>query len=139
MGVNHLIIALNKSEFLNNDNKYKDIHEKLKKVFKNIKFNTIHIIPLSSKLNINIEKNDSINCDQCLFDILKSINIHRRESRTIKPIDNQIKCKLFFHKIPKIVCIGYKCILHSQDKIFNVEFIEINNNTHIITPQNKKK
>ena len=137
MGINHLIIAQNKSEYLNSDdNKYEDIYFKVKKTFKNLKFNTIHIIPISAKLNINIDKNDSVNSNQCLFDIIKSIKIHRRESRTIKPIDNQIKCKLFFHKIPKLVTIGFNCILHSQDKIFNVKFIEINNETHFIS---KKK
>ena len=137
-GINHLIICINKSEFLNsNDNKYEDIHYKVKNAFKNIKFNTIHILPISAKLNLNISKNDSSKCDKCLFDILKSIKMHRRESRIIKIIDNCIKCKLFFHEIPKIVTIGYNSILHSGNKIFNVEFTKINNKLQMITKKNR--
>lgn len=87
-------------------------------------------------MNINIQTNDSVNSNKCLFDILKDINVHRRESRTIKPIGNQINCKLHFHKIPNLVSIGYNCILHSQDKILNTEFIEINNGCNFITNKN---
>ena len=137
-GINHLIVALNKSEYLNSsDNKYETIVNKVKKAFKNIKFNTIHILPISAKLNFNIHKNDSVNSNHSLFDILKSIKVHRRESRTIKPLDNKINCKLFFHKISQLISIGFNCILHSQDKIFNAEFIEINNKSHFITEKNK--
>ena len=138
MGVNHLIICINKSEFLNNNNKYDDIILKIKKKFRNIKFNTIYILPLSAKLNLNIERNDSTNCDKCLFDILKSINIHRRESRIIKPIDNKIKCKLFFYKVDQLVSVGYIGILHSGDKIFTAEFTRINNKLGVITKRSNE-
>ena len=126
-GINHMIIAMNKCEFLNDDNKYEDIKAKVKKAYKNIKFNTIHMVPTSAKLNINIQNNDSVNCNQSLFDILKNINVFRRESRTIKPINNEINCKLFFHTVNHLITSGFHCLLHSYNKIFNIEILKINN------------
>ena len=137
MGINHIIIALNKCEFLNDDNKYEDIKNKVIKAYKNIKFNTIHFVPTSAKLNINIQSNDSVNCHESLFDVLKNLNVFRRESRTIKPLNNIINCKIFFHNVNHLITTGFNCLLHSYNQIFNIEFIKINNKHGFITPKNK--
>ena len=136
MGINHMIIALNKCEFLNDDNKYEDIKNKVKRAYKNIKFNSIHLVPTSAKLNINIQTNNSVNCSQSLFQVLNNLNVYRRESRTIKPINNEINCKIFFHTVNHLITTGFNCLLHSYKKIFNIEFIKINNKFGFIT---KKK
>ena len=132
-----MIIVLNKCEFLNNDNKYEDIKTKIKKAYKNIKFNTIHLVPTSAKLNINIKTNDSVNCNQSLFEVLEKLNVFRRESRTVKVINNEINCKLFFHTVNHLISTGFNCILHAYNKIFNIEFININNKCGFISKKNK--
>ena len=96
-------------------------------------------IPISPKLNLNISKNDSNLVNYCLFDIFKNIKIHKRKSISIKPIDNIVNAKLFFHKIPKLITIGYKCILHSLDKAYHVEFIKIENDVNNFITKNNSK
>ena len=139
-GIKHLIVCINKSEFLNSiDNTYEKIVTQVKKSLKEQRYEKMVFIPISAKLNINISKNDSNLVNYCLFDIFKNIKIYKRKSSTIKPIDNIVNVKLFFHKIPKIITIGYKCILHSLDKVYHVEFINIKNDEKCyITKLNSK-
>ena len=97
-------------------------------------------IPISAKLNINISKNDSNLVNYCLFDIIKNIKIHRRESQNNKTdIDNTLNCKLYFHIIPSLISIGFKCILHALDKLFTVEFINIENGNYNFVTKKKFK
>ena len=111
----------------------------MKKSLKEQRYEKMVFIPISAKLNINISKNDSNLVNYCLFDIFKNIKIYKRKASTIKPIDNIVNVKLFFHKIPKIITIGYKCILHSLDKVYHVEFISIKNDEKCyITKLNSK-
>ena len=139
-GINQMIVCINKSEFINStDNTYQNIVNRAKKAYKEHKYKKIIFIPISAKLNINISKNDSNHFNQCLFDIFKNIEIHKRRSTIIKPFDNTVNCKLFFHKIPRLITIGFKCILHSLDKVYNVEFIKIENDeNNFITKNNSK-
>lgn len=139
-GIKSIIICINKSEFLNSiDNTYEKIVTQVKKSLKEQRYEKMVFIPISAKLNINISKNDSNLVNYCLFDIFKNIKIYKRKSSTIKPIDNIVNVKLFFHKIPKIITIGYKCILHSLDKVYHVEFINIKNDEKCyITKLNSK-
>ena len=139
-GIKSIIICINKSEFLNStDNTYEKIVNQVKQAYKDHRYEKMAFIPISAKLNINISKNDSNLVNYCLFDIFKNIKINKRESRSIKPIDNIVNAKLFFHKIPKIITIGHKCILHSLDKVYHVEFIKIENDAKCyITKLNSK-
>ena len=100
-GIKHLIVCINKSEYINSDNNYEKIVSQVQKSLKDHNYEKIIFIPISAKLDINISKNDSNLVNYCLFDIIKNININRRESKTIKPIDNTLNCKLYFHN-----CIG---------------------------------
>ena len=139
-GIKSMIVCINKSEFLNStDNTYEKIVNHAKKAYKEHRYEKMIFIPISAKLNLNISKNDSNLVNYCLFDIFKNIEIHKRKSRSIKPIDNIVNAKLFFHKIPKIITIGFKCILHSLDKVYHIEFINIQNDKdRYITKLNSK-
>ena len=138
-GIKHLIVCINKSEYINSDNTYEKIVNQVKKSLKGHNYEKMIFIPTSAKLDINISKNDSNLVNYCLFDMIKNINIHRRESKTIKPIDNTLNCKLYFHNIPSLISIGFKCILHALDKLFTVEFINIKNGNHnFVTKKNSK-
>ena len=138
-GIKHLIVCINKSEYINSDNNYEKIVSQVQKSLKGHNHEKIIFIPISAKLDINISKNDSNLVNYCLFDIIKNININRRESKTIKPIDNTLNCKLYFHNIPSLISIGFKCVLHALDKSFTVEFINIENGNHnFVTQKNSK-
>ena len=138
-GINDLIVCINKSEYINSDNTYEMIVKQADRSYKRHKYNNIIYIPISAKLNLNISKNDSNIVDHCLFDILKNIKIHRRESKTFKTTDNKVKCKLFFHNITSVISSGFKCILHSLDKVYDVEFINIqNDDKNFVTKKNSK-
>ena len=136
-GINQMIVCINKSEFNNStDNSYQKIVNQANKAYKKHKYNKITYVPISAKMNINISKNDSNHVNHCLFDIFKNVKLHKRESKTIKPINNILNCKLFFHNIPPLISIGFKCILHALDKVFIVEFITIENeNQNFVTPK----
>ena len=58
-GIRHLIICITKSEFINNDNTYDNIVNKVTNAYKNQRYEKITFIPLSSKLDINISKPNS--------------------------------------------------------------------------------
>ena len=139
-GIKHIIVCINKSEFIDStDNTYENIVKQVEKSLRGHKYEKITYIPISAKLNINISKNDSTLVNYCLFDIIKNMNIHRRESKTIKPINNTLNCKLYFHNIPSLISIGFKCILHALDKAFIVEFTNIENgNYNFVTKKNSK-
>ena len=138
-GIRHLIICITKSEFINNDNTYDNIVNKVTNAYKNQRYEKITFIPLSSKLDINISKPNSLIVNYCLFDIFKNLKNNIKENKTIKPINNILNIKVYFHDFPNILTIGYKCILYSLNKSYNVVFIDIkNDNKSFITKQNSK-
>ena len=138
-GIKHLIIVINKSEFIMSNNTYEDIVNKIKKSLKNQHYEKLTFIPVSAKLNLNISKPDSNIVNYCLFDVLKNIKINRRDTLFIKPLNNKIHIKLFFYNIVNIITSGHKCILCSLDKIYDIEFIDVQNgNLNFITKTNAK-
>ena len=138
-GINHIIVCINKSEYINHDNTYENIVNQVKKTLNNQNYEKMIFIPISAKLNINISKNDSNIVNYSLFDVIKNIKVHRRESKSIKPINNTLNSKLYFHKIPNLITLGYKCILCSLNKSFEVEFINIENEDYnFVTKKNSK-
>ena len=139
-GIKTLIICINKSEFINsNSNSFDMIKTEINKTIKKLNFDKVIYCPISAKLNLNILKNDSNLVKYSLLDIIENMKIPTRETILIKPINNTIRCKLFFHKPPKIITIGYQCLLHSLNNTYQVEFTDIKNgNINFITPVNSK-
>ena len=137
-GIKQLIVCINKSEYINHDNTYDNIVNKVKKSLNNQHFEKIIFIPISAKCNLNISKNDSNIVNYSLFDVIKNIKIHRRETTSIKPLNNISNIKLSFYNITNLVTTGYKCILCSVNKTYDIEFIDVNNgNYNFITKKNK--
>lgn len=56
-----------------------------------------------------------------------NININRKRKTYIKPFNNEINVKLIFHKIQSVITSGFKCNLHSSDKIYEIELKSIKN------------
>ena len=139
-GIKTLIICINKSEFINSTtNSFKMIVHQINESIKKLKFEKLIFCPVSAKLNLNIIKNDSKLINYSLLDIIENIKIPKRETQCIKPIENTVKAKLIFHKIPKVITKGFICVMHSLDKTYSVEFDCIKNgNSNFITTSNMK-
>ena len=139
-GIKNLIICINKSEFINSTtNSFEMIVNTIKKSLKKLQFEKLTFCPASAKLNINISKNDSHLVNYSLLDIIENLKIPKRETRCIKPIENLVKAKLFFHNIPKIISPGFKCVLNSFDKTYNIELNSIkNDDLNYVTTSNSK-
>ena len=123
IGIQHLIIALNKIDTLDT---LDDSNEKvniIKKDFtdkiKKFKFKSIEFVPISAYNGIGIDK---------LMDIISSINIEeKKEQIFLINLSSIIKCKIMFDSIPNLISIGFRCIAHSKDFYFNVELVKIIN------------
>ena len=139
-GIKHLIICINKSEFINSTtNSYQTIVNEIKEFYKKLKFEKMIFCPVSAKLDLNVTKNDSNLVDYSLLDIIKNIKIPKRITQHIKPINGVANAKLIFHKIPKLISKGFSCVLYSLDKSYTVEFDDIkNDNFNFITIFNSK-
>ena len=139
LGIRTLIVCINKAEYINSNDEYLKIINTIKHRLKNIKFEKIIFCPVSAKLSQNIKNHDSKFVDNSLLDIIDNIKIQKRDTNCIKPFENKVKVKLIFHKIPGVVSTGFKCLLHSFDKEYNVEFDTIkNDDLNFITAKNSK-
>ena len=138
-GINKIIACINKAEYIDSNDKYETIVNTINQRLKKLRFEKIIFCPVSSKLGQNIKTHDYELSGDSLLNIIDSIKIQIRETKCIKPFENEVKAKLIFHNIPKIITKGFICSLHSQDKTYNVEFNAIkNNNLNFITPINSK-
>ena len=139
-GINNLIICINKSEFINsNSNSFEKIVNEINRSIKKLKFEKVIFCPVSAKLNINIIKNDSNLVKYSLLDVIVNAKTPKRETKYIKTIENKLKAKLIFHKIPKVITKGFTCRIHSLDKTHTVEFDSIqNDDLTFITASNSK-
>lgn len=141
LGVTILIVSINKIECIEwNLNKYSMIVNTIKKRLKKLNFEKIIFCPVSSKLSQNIKtKYDNTLAENSLLDIIDSLKIPKRTTNCIKPFENKVKAHLIFHNIPKIISPGFKCLLHSFDKTYNIEFHSIKNkNLNFVTSNNSK-
>ena len=139
LGINTLIVCINKAEFIDSNNKYETIINTIKHHLKKLRFEKIIFCAVSAKLSKNIKNHDYKFVDMSLLDIINELKIPKRDTKCIKPFENIIKVKLIFHKIPKIISPGFKCLLHSFDKAYTVEFNNIeNDDLNFVTDINSK-
>ena len=139
LGIRTIIVCINKAEFIDSNDKYITIVNTIKNRLKKIRFERIIFCPVSAKLSQNIKNHDSKFVDNSLLDIIDNLKIPKRDTNCIKPFENKVKAKLIFHKIPKIISPGFKCLLHSLDKTYNVEFDTIkNDDLNFVTSKNSK-
>ena len=139
LGIKTLIVCINKAEFIDSNNKYESIVNTVKHRLKKLIFEKIIFTPVSATLSKNIKNHDYKFVDNSLLDIIDNLKIPKRDTNCIKPFENKVKAKLIFHKIPKIISPGFKCLLHSLDKTYNVEFDTIkNDDQNFVTSKNTK-
>ena len=125
LNINKLIVCINKSEKL-------DLHEysiflkQIKQRLKKLSFDKLFFCPVSALYSKNIANHDFKYTESSLLDIISSININRKQKTYVKPIENNINFKLIFHNIPAVISAGFKCNLHSSDKVYEIELLNIN-------------
>ena len=141
LGITILIVCISKIECIDwNVNKYNTIVKNINKRIKKFNFEKIIFCPLSAKLSQNIkQKHNNTLAEYSLLDIIDSIKISPRTTNWIKPFDNKVKAQLIFDNISKLISPGFKCKIHSLDKVYDTEFYTIKNkNLNFVTPNNPK-
>lgn len=118
IGIQHLIVAINKIDTIDNpDERINDIKEDFTNRIKKFKYKSIEFIPISAYNGKNIDN---------LLDYISSVKIEEKKEKTFQINENSIiKTKMMFDSIPTLISSGFKCIAHSKDVYFNVEFIKI--------------
>jgi small GTP-binding protein len=123
IGIQHLIVAINKIDTIDNlddvDFKINEIKKDFSDRIKKFKFKSVEFIPISAYNAIGIDR---------LLNYLSSIKIEDKKDKTFSINDKSIiKTKMMFDSIPNLISPGFKCIAHSKDFYFNVEFVDIIN------------
>ena len=118
IGIQHLIVAINKIDTIDNpDERINQIKEDFTNKIKKFKFKSIEFIPISAYNGKNIDN---------LLEAISAVKIEEKKENTFKITENSIiKTKMMFDSIPNLISLGFKCIAHSKDVYFNVEFIKI--------------
>lgn len=75
-----------------------------------------------------------------LLEAMYTINIPNHNNKLIKTNNNKVYGLFIMHHIENVITSGLKCIVHSNDKIFNASIEDIKNGKHnFITSKNAKK
>jgi small GTP-binding protein len=121
IGIQHLIVAINKIDTISNtdelDKKVNEIKYDFTTKIKKFKFKTVDFIPISGLNSIGINE---------LMDYISSIKIEKKKDNDFKITENSIiKTKMMFDSIPNLISPGFKCIAHSNSIYFNIELYKI--------------
>ena len=125
IGINKLIVCINKSEKLDFP-EYSIMLKQIKQRLKKLSFDKLFFCPVSALNSKNSTNHDFKYTESSLLDIIGNININRKQRTYLKPIENNINAKLIFHNIPVVISAEFKCNLHSSDKIYEIEILNIN-------------
>ena len=141
MGINSLIVCVNKMDTIDWDNdKYNHIVTDFTKKIKKFRFKHILFVPVSAYRGDNVMEryDDSLfNCS--LIEALNSINVVSRKTKLIQPDNNKINGRFIFYHIENLITIGYVCKLHTIDELYDVEFVEIKNDKLPFVTQNNSQ
>lgn len=123
IGIQHLIVAINKIDAIDNSDDVDFKINQIKKDFldriKKFKFKSVEFVPISAYNGIGIDR---------LLNSISSIKIEEKKDNLFLINDKSIiKTKMMFDSISNLISIGFKCIAHSKDIYFNVEFVDIRN------------
>ena len=125
LNINKLIICINKCEDLDY-HEYSILSNQIKQRLKKLSFDKLFICPVSPLNAKNIKNHNLKYAKSSLLDIISNININNKRTTYVKPIENNINSKLIFHNIPAVISAGFKCNLHSSDKVYKIELSSIN-------------
>lgn len=121
LGISTLIVVINKMDESTNE-EYERIKLDISQKIKKFRFKTVKFVNVSAYYGTNIDQ---------LLDLLINIDIENPKDKCVNIKNNKIiKTKFIFDNIPTLITAGFKCICHSKENHFNVEFVEIKNDKH---------
>lgn len=146
LGISSIIIVINKMDAVDWDMTiYENIKLDMSKRLEKFRFRNVVFLPISAYLGINIDstgnKPASIKDYPNLFDTLTTIPYAPVKYNLINVKGKKtIEAKFMFENIPTLITSGFRAMLHTKDKIHEIEIIEVtngkfnfvteNNNTH---------
>lgn len=130
MGINHLIIAINKMDHKTvewSNDIYEEKKQKLNNLLKKFKFKNIDYIPISALHGDNIihKRND---IEYNLLDLIIKNKNNTISNDIIKINNNRVNVKCIFFNIDNLITKGYQCVIHSSDQYSDCEIINIDKN-----------
>ncbi len=140
MGVNQLIVAINKMDHENvkwSAEKYNSVVEKVTKIAHKLCFKTVRFVPISALTGENITVlNKKLQTEKTLMDLIVNTVI---ETKTVSTDENDLfEAKCLFLGKKNLITTGYQCCLHSgQQQIdcvltkLDIPFIRPNNRNWI--------
>lgn len=141
MGLKSLVIALNKMDTINWDfDEYNRVVTDLTRKIKRFRFKHIIFVPISAFRGDNVIKryNNTL-VKYSLIEAINTIIIIPRKTKLIKPNDNKINGRFLFYHIENLITTGYVCKLHTNIKLYDVEFVKIHNSKLPFVTQNNSK
>lgn len=141
MGIGSIIIAINKMDTIGWDHDdYKQVITDLDNRIKKFRFKKVLYVPISAYRGDNIFKryNNAL-AKYSLIEALNSINITHTTTKLIKPIFYRVSGRFLFNDIENLITKGYVCKLHTHNKLFDTEIVEIKNDKlPFVTQKNHK-
>lgn len=129
MGISSLIICVNKMDTINWDQEeYNHIVSDFTNRIKKYRFKNIIFVPISAYHGDNLfdrYDNPLVSCS--LMEVLNSIDIVHNEAELIQPKNEKVEGKFIFNNIKNLITKGYICKLHTKDKLYDAEFVQLKN------------
>ena len=129
MGISSLIICINKMDTINWDHvEYNRVITDFTKRIKKFRFKHIFFVPISAYRGDNVfERYNNPLVNYSLIEALDNINIVSRKTKLIQPNDYKVNGRFIFSHIENLITTGYVCKLHTNDKLYDAEFVELKN------------
>jgi translation elongation factor EF-1alpha len=133
LGISSIIIAINKMDSVDwNMTIYDHIKNDMTKRMEKFRFKNVVFVPISAYQGINISSEDNkpdvIKDYPNLLDTITSIpyipvkyNLLNIKGKKI------IEAKFMFENIPTLITSGFRAMLHTKDRIHEVEIVEVTN------------
>ena len=138
MGITTLIVCINKMDTIEwNRDTYNFIVNDFSKKIKKYRFKEVIFVPISAYNQENIiVKYDNYLAHKSLMDTLiemhESLNhmnhlnhLNHLNHKEIKLNDNYARGKFIFYHIDNLITTGYKCKLHTKDKLYDCTIFKI--------------
>lgn len=128
LGISSVIIAINKMDSIDWDMTiYDQIKTDMTERLGKFRFKHIAFVPISAYQGINITPDDAKLDYPNLLDTLTTIPYIPVKYNLINIEKTIIEAKFMFENIPTLITSGFKAMLHTKDRMHEVEIIEVNN------------
>lgn len=129
MGISSLIVCINKMDTINWDQKeYNHVVADFTNKIKKYRFKNIIFVPISAYHGDNLFERYDNPLNSCSFmEALNSIDIVHHEAKLIQVKNKKVKGKFIFYHIKNLITKGYICKLHTEDQLYDAEFVQLKN------------